>query len=175
MVCFLLVQFSYFKFQEFRWKQGKRPCSRTILLGAPEDCSWGGPRRAAGAVTRTPPGSRRLRAIRAPKSEGRQVGPEVEPTSAFYSCIFTGMHGPTCVVWANLTTFSYAQMSSGPIVVPSRNVPLGPRKEFLGAHAARGGSARMASSRKSSVPGHAMGGVLILIATPCLLCMENRE
>jgi hypothetical protein len=32
----------------------------------------------------------------------RQVGPEVGPTSAFYSCILTGMHGPTCIFWAPL-------------------------------------------------------------------------
>ena len=32
-----------------------------------------------------------------------QVGPEVGPTSAFYSHIPTGMRGPTCIVWADLT------------------------------------------------------------------------
>jgi hypothetical protein len=35
-----------------------------------------------------------------------QVGPEVGPTSAFYGCIPFGMHGPTCIFWANLTPFS---------------------------------------------------------------------
>ena len=35
-----------------------------------------------------------------------QVGPEVGPTSAFYSCIPRGMHGPTCTFWANMTPFS---------------------------------------------------------------------
>jgi hypothetical protein len=34
------------------------------------------------------------------------VGPEVGPTSAFYSCINTITHGPTCIFWANLTPFS---------------------------------------------------------------------
>jgi hypothetical protein len=34
--------------------------------------------------------------------ERRQVGPEVGPTAAFYSCISTGMHGPICIFWANL-------------------------------------------------------------------------
>jgi hypothetical protein len=34
------------------------------------------------------------------------VGPEVGPTSAFYSCIPTGMHGPTYIFWANLTLCS---------------------------------------------------------------------
>jgi hypothetical protein len=29
-----------------------------------------------------------------------------EPTSAFYSCIPTRMHGPTCIFWANLRPFS---------------------------------------------------------------------
>jgi hypothetical protein len=33
-------------------------------------------------------------------------GPEVGPTSVFYSCIPTGMHGPTCIFWADLTPFS---------------------------------------------------------------------
>ena len=36
----------------------------------------------------------------------RQVGPEARPTSAFYSYVPTGMHGPTCVSWANLTPLS---------------------------------------------------------------------
>ena len=40
------------------------------------------------------------------KCEGRQVGPEVGPTSAFYTCTPTGMHGPACIFWANLTPFS---------------------------------------------------------------------
>jgi hypothetical protein len=37
-----------------------------------------------------------------PGREGRQVGPEVRPTSAFYSCTPTGVHGPGCIVWANV-------------------------------------------------------------------------
>jgi hypothetical protein len=35
-----------------------------------------------------------------------QVGPEVGPTSASYSCVPTGVHGPACVFWANLKPFS---------------------------------------------------------------------
>ena len=35
--------------------------------------------------------------------------PEVGPTAAFYRCITTGMHGPTCIYWANLTPFSLGQ------------------------------------------------------------------
>ena len=35
-----------------------------------------------------------------------RVGPEIGPTSAFYSCILTGMHGPACIFWANLTPSS---------------------------------------------------------------------
>jgi hypothetical protein len=31
-------------------------------------------------------------------------------TSAFYSCIRTGMHRPTCMFWANLTPFSMRQV-----------------------------------------------------------------
>jgi hypothetical protein len=40
------------------------------------------------------------------KREGRQVGPEVGPTSAYYSCIPIGIHGPTRSFWANLTACS---------------------------------------------------------------------
>jgi hypothetical protein len=32
-----------------------------------------------------------------------------QPTSAFYRCIPTGVHGPTGIVWANLTPFSRGQ------------------------------------------------------------------
>jgi hypothetical protein len=39
-------------------------------------------------------------------SERRRVGPGVGPTSAFYCCIPTGMHGSTCTFWANLTPCS---------------------------------------------------------------------
>jgi hypothetical protein len=38
--------------------------------------------------------------------ERDQVGPAVGPTSAFSSCIPTGMRGPTRIFWANLTPFS---------------------------------------------------------------------
>ena len=41
---------------------------------------------------------------------GPEVGPEVGPTSAFCSCIPTGMHEPTCIFWANLTPFSLKLM-----------------------------------------------------------------
>jgi hypothetical protein len=41
-----------------------------------------------------------------PKVRKMQVGPDFGPTSAFPSCIITGMHGSTCIVWANLTPFS---------------------------------------------------------------------
>jgi hypothetical protein len=33
-------------------------------------------------------------------------GPEVGPTSAFYSCVPTGTHGPTGIFFANITPFS---------------------------------------------------------------------
>ena len=53
----------------------------------------------------------------------RQVGPEVGPTSASYSCIITGMHGSTCIFWANLIPFSlqmhereFAMMADLPVV-----------------------------------------------------------
>jgi hypothetical protein len=49
---------------------------------------------------------RRSAAQHAPMREIRQVGPEVGPISAFYGCIPTGMHGPTRIVWAQLTPLS---------------------------------------------------------------------
>ena len=39
------------------------------------------------------------------KTPRRQAGPDVGPTSALYSCVPTGVHGPTCICWANLTAF----------------------------------------------------------------------
>jgi hypothetical protein len=42
---------------------------------------------------------------RCAERETRQVGPEVGPTPAISSCIPTGMHGPTCIFWVNLTPF----------------------------------------------------------------------
>ena len=39
-----------------------------------------------------------------------QVGPEAGPTPAFYSCVLTGMRGPTCTFWANLTPSCVAQL-----------------------------------------------------------------
>jgi hypothetical protein len=53
-----------------------------------------------------------VRKTSAADGERRQVGPEVGPTAALYSCIPTGMHGPTCIFWANLTAFS-RQASTG--------------------------------------------------------------
>ena len=38
--------------------------------------------------------------------KARRVRPEVGPASAFSSCIPTGMHGPCCIFWANLTAFA---------------------------------------------------------------------
>jgi hypothetical protein len=35
-----------------------------------------------------------------------EIGPEVGPTLVFHSCVPTGMDGPTCIFWANLTPFS---------------------------------------------------------------------
>ena len=42
--------------------------------------------------------------VHAAGEKERQVGPAVGPTAAFSGCIPTGMHGPTCIFWANLTT-----------------------------------------------------------------------
>jgi hypothetical protein len=43
--------------------------------------------------------------------------PEVGPTSAFYSCVPTGMHGPTCIFWGNLTPSS-VQLREQPVETP---------------------------------------------------------
>ena len=46
--------------------------------------------------------------IRSNEKHGRQVrtatklAQKLGPTSVFYRCIPTGMHGPTCIFWANL-------------------------------------------------------------------------
>jgi hypothetical protein len=43
------------------------------------------------------------------------------PTSAFFNCISTGMHGPTCLFWANLlTTLSLQGSSSSRLPGPGR-------------------------------------------------------
>ena len=48
-----------------------------------------------------------------PRQERHQVGPEVGSTSAFYRCIPTRVHGPTCIFWANLTPFSLQADAEG--------------------------------------------------------------
>jgi hypothetical protein len=53
------------------------------------------------------------------KVRKQQVGPEVGPTSASYSCIITGMHGPTYIFWANLTHFSLQEF---PMVASSARI-----------------------------------------------------
>ena len=75
----------------------------TMLAGAGQ-----GELQAAEASLRVP-----LRIICIPlfnwiyaKVRERRVGPEVGPTSAFFSCIPTGMNGPTRICWADLTLFS---------------------------------------------------------------------
>jgi hypothetical protein len=54
-----------------------------VLRGLPD-----GPARAVGLSCAA---ARQVR-------KTHQVGPEVGPTSAFYSCTPTGTHGPTCIV-----------------------------------------------------------------------------
>ena len=43
------------------------------------------------------------------KDQRCQVGPKVGPASAFYRCTLTRMHKPTCIFWANLTTFVWVR------------------------------------------------------------------
>ena len=49
------------------------------------------------------------------------VGPEVGPTSAFYRCAPTGMHGPTCTFWASLTPFSRKAQAPVMFVSPKQD------------------------------------------------------
>ena len=57
------------------------------------------------------------------------IGPEIGPTSALYSRNCTGMHGPTCIFWANLTPVSLPKLRR------SRDAPALRRS---GKHAAAG-------------------------------------
>ncbi len=59
--------------------------------------------------------------------ERLQVGPEVGPTSAFYRCVPRGMHGPTCILWANLTPFWLAAHSSRTAACPASTGAADPR------------------------------------------------
>jgi hypothetical protein len=70
-----------------------RKAMRTRLGAEPEVFEFVGQHAPAGT------GSDQV--SKAPSS----VGPGVWPTSAFCNCILTGMHGPFCTVWANLTAF----------------------------------------------------------------------
>jgi hypothetical protein len=45
--------------------------------------------------------------IQVRKTPGR---PRSGPTSAFYSCVTIGVHGPTGIFWADLTPFSLQGM-----------------------------------------------------------------
>ena len=64
-----------------------RSCSWSMLLSELAVADWAAP---AGAKVR----------------KAAKLAQKVGPTYAFYSCIPTGMHGPTCIFWANLTPFS---------------------------------------------------------------------
>ena len=62
------------------------------------------------------------RTIRATRVRKNQVGPEVGPTSVFYSRCYaaTVMHEPTCIFWANLTPLSprASMLRDGPAARP---------------------------------------------------------
>ena len=91
---------------------------------------------------------------REPERERRRVGPEVGPTSAFHSRTCTGMRGPACIFWANLTPFSLggtkwkrghstdtllARASPGR-ATPSRRAPPAPARPARAPRSRRGGS-----------------------------------
>ena len=67
--------------------------------------------------------SNRLFCVTNPDLSRRHIGGQVRKTpswprswanSSLSRCVFTGMHGPTCIFWANLTPFSL-QLQSGDI------------------------------------------------------------
>jgi hypothetical protein len=94
-----------FFFERVKWHAvGCNPrCTRRCSAGGrPGGTSTGGPspRPCCGARSR-PPFTRRTT-----RRERRRVGPEVGPTPAFSSCIPTGIHGPTCSFWVDLTAIS---------------------------------------------------------------------
>ena len=70
-----------------------------------------------------------------PQVRKRQVGPEVGPTSGLYGCIPTGMHGPICIIWANLTPFSLPDR--GAAAWPARQLHLRRRERARRAAGAR--------------------------------------
>ena len=52
---------------------------------------------------------------------------------SLYSCIPTGMHGPTRIFWANLTTFSLTGLdAAGPLVGERHLAFLGPQHDLCG-------------------------------------------
>ena len=62
---------------------------------------------------------------------------------SLYSCIPTGMHGPTRIFWANVTTFSLTGLdAAGPLVGERHLAFLGPQHDLCGGKqsAARTGS-----------------------------------
>ena len=80
------------------------------------------------------------RALKVSDREGRQVGPEVGPTSTLYSRVTTGMHGPTCIFCTHITPFLLKAAG-----VEFRELPIGPFKAGL-------------SARSPRASGRAMGG-----------------
>ena len=94
-----------------------------------------------------------------PICERRQAGPEVGPTSAFYSCIPTGMYGPTCIIWWNLTPFSLEASSRsgatrvattvmGKLGLSSR----GARRACAGARGAASGTRKRTQAAPLAIP-----------------------
>ena len=93
----------------------KRPCDRTLGVaprraGRPRVVvAADGRRKLLGQARASEKEIGRLRWVRKafPTLLGQLgVSSEVGPTLALYRCIPTGMHGPTCIFWVNLTPFS---------------------------------------------------------------------
>ena len=93
-------------------------CSRRRRAAARDRRGRSESGRAQKPSTRWRPGSRRrcrsrgssttstTRGTRGTSENRRRVGPEVGPTAVFHSRTPTGMRGPACVFWVNLTHFS---------------------------------------------------------------------
>ena len=103
-------------------------------------------------------------------TEVRKVGPEVGQTSAFYSCIPTRVHGPTCVFWANLTPFSLR----GPDVLEgATGLRLGAPQRVDPAPPAlrpgRGRRRRLGAASRPRAAARLAPNVKVICAPPCML------
>jgi hypothetical protein len=107
-----------------RWRAWPAPCTRTSSSwprGAASPTPTARPPRYWPRVLPRPSGP--VLTKHSPECEQHQIGREVAPTSAFYGCMPTGMHGPTCIFWANLALFSLCGRHGAGWQQPGLNMP----------------------------------------------------